>query len=61
MRLYKFTDLVRLGVISNWVTLRRWELKLGFPRRIKLGMSAVAWPADAVDAWILSRADASKR
>lgn len=37
-------------------TIYRLEAAGLFPRRLKLGLSAVAWDADEIDQWIASRA-----
>lgn len=51
--------LLRLSSVEAKVGLKKSEIyrriKLGtFPQPIKLGARAVAWPADALDAWVKS-------
>jgi len=36
-RYLRFADLKRIGVVGNWVTLKRWIEKEGFPPGIKMG------------------------
>ena len=55
MRFYRFSDLVRLGIVSNRMTLLRWQRDQGFPQTVKLGPNSAAWPADDVDSWCRNR------
>jgi|JI10StandDraft_1071094.scaffolds.fasta_scaffold1242551_2 predicted DNA-binding transcriptional regulator AlpA len=55
MRLYRYGDLVAMKIVSNRVTLRRWQKHAGFPQSIKLGpgvTGSIAFDANAVDAWV---------
>ncbi len=56
MRLYRYPDLVAKKIVTNRVTLARWQRDLGFPDSIKLGPNSIAFNADAVDIWVAARA-----
>jgi predicted DNA-binding transcriptional regulator AlpA len=49
----RFRDLKRMGVVSNWQTLKRWVEKEGFPPGIKIGNTRL-WPESEVMAWLAS-------
>ncbi len=55
MTLLRFSDLKARGIVSNWVTLRNWVEKEGFPPGVKLGPNTRAWPADEIEAWLARR------
>ena len=61
MRFLRFPDLKARGIVSNWVTLRNWIEREGFPPGVKLGPNTRAWPADEVDQWLASRPSARDR
>jgi predicted DNA-binding transcriptional regulator AlpA len=52
---YRFADLKRLGIISNWQTLSRWVAAGDFPPGVYLGPNVRAWPVSEIEAWIESR------
>lgn len=54
-RLYRYDDLVAMGIVNNRVTLARWRNTQGFPHPAQLGPNSVAWLADEVDAWVNAR------
>lgn len=57
--LYRVNDLIETLGMSRphiYQLVKRGE----FPRPIKLGARAVAWPAQAIEAWIAERAAASQ-
>lgn len=58
MRLYRYPDLVAKKILTNRVTLARWQRDNGFPQSIRLGPNSIAFSADEVDAWVLLRAGA---
>jgi hypothetical protein len=53
--LLRFADLRARGVVTNWVTLRRWIEREGFPPGIKLASNTRAWTEDSVEEWLASR------
>ncbi len=53
--LLRFSDLQARGVVNNWVTLRRWIDREGFPTGRMLGPNTRAWSEDEIAAWIASR------
>lgn len=55
MKFLRFSDLKKLGVVGNWVTLRRWIEREGFPPGIKLGPNTRAWEQGEVEAWLAGR------
>ncbi|MDY0873114.1 helix-turn-helix transcriptional regulator [Dongia rigui] len=55
MRLYRYPDLVARKIVTNRVTLARWQRANGFPASIRLGPNSVAFNADEVDIWVRSR------
>lgn len=54
-RLFRYEDLVEMGVVRNRMAPRRLAESQGFPLPIKLGSNSVAWPADEVEAWLAAR------
>jgi predicted DNA-binding transcriptional regulator AlpA len=56
----RFRDLKRMGVCSNWQTLKRWTEKEGFPSGIKIGNTRL-WPLSEVNAWLQSRRDGQEQ
>ena len=59
--LLRFSDLKARGLVSNWVTLRNWIEKQGFPPGQKIGPNTRAWTAESVEAWLASRPAAKSR
>ncbi|GAB4231983.1 MAG: hypothetical protein Kow00109_04330 [Acidobacteriota bacterium] len=57
IRLLRFHDLKRLGVVTNRATLRRWVAAGDFPPPIPVGPNSLAWRADEVRAWLDRRAE----
>lgn len=55
LELLRFSDLVKLRIVSNRQTLRRWVSAGIFPRPIQLGPNAVAWKATEVEDFLESR------
>ena len=53
--LLRFADLRERGIVANWVTLRNWIAREGFPPGRKLGPNTRAWTEDEVAAWLNSR------
>ena len=61
IKFLRYSDLQAAGIVLNRMTLSRWIRHYGFPPGILLGPNTRAWPADEVEAWIESRADAEQR
>lgn len=59
-KLLRFADLKERGVVSNWVTLRRWIEREGFPPGLLLGPNSRAWNEAEISAWLASRPSAGK-
>jgi predicted DNA-binding transcriptional regulator AlpA len=55
---YRFSDLKKLGIVSNWQTLTRWVAAGTFPAGVMLGANIRAWPVSEIEAWIASRPSA---
>jgi len=55
MKYLRFRDLKARGVVTNWVTLRRWQDHEGFPRGRLLGANTRCWAEDEIEAWIAGR------
>ena len=53
---YRFKDLLREGIVSSRGDLNYKQTRLGFPRPIKLGLSAAWFPKSEVHAWLAQRA-----
>jgi len=57
-RYLRFADLKRIGVVGNWVTLKRWIEKEGFLPGIKVGNTRL-WLESEIDAWLASHSIAA--
>ncbi len=57
LRMLRYVDLVRLGIINNRQTLRRWVADGHFPAPVELGRNMLAWRAAEILDWIEKRAD----
>jgi hypothetical protein len=53
---YRFKDLLREGIVSSRGDLNYKQTRLGFPRPIKIGLSAAWYPKSEVHAWLAQRA-----
>jgi hypothetical protein len=53
---YRFKDLLREGIVSSRGDLNYKQNNLGFPRPIKIGLSAAWFPKSEVHAWLAQRA-----
>ena len=51
----RFSDLRARGLVSNWVTLRRWIQHQGFPPGRKLGPNTRVWTGDEISEWLADR------
>ena len=51
----RFRDLVRLGIVNNRMTLRRWVQTGHFPAPIRLGPNLLAWRAAEVEQFLEKR------
>lgn len=56
MKFLRFADLVDAGIVSNRVTLSRWQMQLGFPKGILIGPNSRVWLKEDIEAWIAKRA-----
>jgi len=45
----RFRDLVRLGIVNNRMTLRRWVKKGHFPAPVRLGPNLLVWRSAEVE------------
>ena len=43
LKVLRFSELVKLGIINNRMTLRRWIESGHFPAPIRLGSNSIAW------------------
>jgi prophage regulatory protein len=57
-QLYRYKNLVALGIVTNRMTLWRWQRNHGFPAPVRLGPNTRAWIRSEVDAWLAERAAA---
>ena len=55
MRIYRFNDLYRLGIVRSRVTLTRWVKSGLLPPPIQLGPNSIGFDADKVDKMIAAR------
>ena len=55
---YRYRDLVSRGIVSNRVTLARWQKSQGFPKPVALGPNSRAWIILEVQQWLSARASA---
>jgi hypothetical protein len=53
---YRFKDLLREGIVSSRGDLNYKQTRLGFPRPIKIGLSAAWDPKSEVHVWLAQRA-----
>ena len=53
---YRFADLLREGIVSSRGNLNYLQTRLGFPRPVKIGLSAAWYPKSEVHAWLAKRA-----
>ena len=56
----RFADLKRMKVVTNHVTLRRWQERDGFPAGVMLGPNTRAWRRSWVEEWLASRPTENK-
>jgi predicted DNA-binding transcriptional regulator AlpA len=55
---YRYRTLVALGIVTNRMTLWRWQRNQGFPAPVRLGPNTRAWIRSEVDTWLAERAAA---
>ena len=53
---YRFKDLLAAGIVSSRGDLNYKQTRLGFPRPIKIGLSAAWYPKSEVHGWLAKRA-----
>lgn len=51
----RFADLKDRGIVSNWVTLRNWIKKQGFPAGRMLGPNTRVWTEEEINAFLETR------
>ena len=52
----RFRDLKERGIVNNYVTLRNWQNKLGFPRGQLTGPNTRTWDEDEeINPWLATR------
>ena len=56
-KLFRYADLVKIGVVNNRMTLKRWIESGDFPAPLRLGANTIAWRTEEVREWM----DARKR
>ena len=54
----RYPDLVKAGIVSNRVTLKRWIERENFPAPLRLGPNSIGWRAEDIRSWIEERAAA---
>lgn len=52
LKVLRFSDLVRLGILNNRMTLRRWIQRGIFPKPITLGPNSLAWRESDIEAYL---------
>ena len=52
---FRYSDLVALGIFRNRMTLKRWIARGHFPTPIQLGPNTIAWRASDVKEWLDNR------
>jgi len=57
LRILRFPDLVKLGIVNNRTTLRRWRNTKHdpFPKPLSLGNNSIGWRLVDVEAWLKRR------
>jgi predicted DNA-binding transcriptional regulator AlpA len=55
MKLLRFADIKARGIVKNWVTLRNWIEREGFPAGFKTGPNTRCWTEAEIEAWLQSR------
>ena len=61
INLLRFADLKEANVVTSWPQLKRLVEGQGFPPGYLLSPAVRVWDAEAVDAWLQERREASKR
>jgi hypothetical protein len=59
--LLRFADLKARGIVGNWITLKRWIEREGFPPGVKLGPNTRAWAEDEIEQWLATRRSWTER
>jgi len=57
----RFADLKARGILGNWMTLRRWIEREGFPPGVKLGPNTRAWSESEIEEWLAGRRSWDKK
>ena len=53
--LLRFSDLKARGIVGNWMTLKRWIDREGFPPGVMLGPNTRAWTKSEIEQWLANR------
>jgi hypothetical protein len=56
----RFADLRALGLVNNWVTLKNWIKKRGFPQGQLTGPNSRTWSEAEVKDWVAKRPTTAK-
>ena len=54
-KFYRFADLKRAGLVPDWPTLRRWQVKAGFPAGKLLGPNFRTWTGKELNDFLETR------
>jgi hypothetical protein len=54
-RLFRYKDLRKSGIVTNWVQLRRLQDLYGFPKGFLLSPQTRVWREDELDSWLAMR------
>jgi hypothetical protein len=54
-RQLRFSDLKARGIVKNWVTLRSWINKRGFPPGRLLSPNCRVWDEASISEWVETR------
>lgn len=55
----RYEDLRKLFKVSR-SSLARWEEKLLFPARVRIGKNSIGWRSDQVQQWLQDRSNVSQ-
>jgi hypothetical protein len=53
--LMRFADLKAAKIVGNWVTLKRWVEREGFPSGFLMGPATRVWWKSDVHEWLVNR------
>lgn len=55
LHVLRFADLVKLGLVNNRQTLRKWVIAGKFPAPFQLNENSIGWKAAEVAEWLEGR------